>query len=127
MKKIKTIPFDFVLEQLYSVAPVVKPMFGCHAVYVKEKIVLMLRNKEDFPDDNGVWIATTTEHHESLRRNFPSMRSIGMFEGKITGWQNLPYEAGDFEESVIEACDLILKKDIRIGKVPKPRKKKKKL
>jgi hypothetical protein len=127
MKKIKAIPFDFVLEQLYSVAPVVKPMFGCHAVYVKEKIVLMLRNKEDFPDDNGVWIATTTEHHESLRRNFPSMRSIGMFDGKITGWQNLPYEAGDFEESVIEACDLILKKDIRIGKVPKPRKKKKNL
>jgi hypothetical protein len=127
MKKIKAIPFDFVLEQLYSVAPVVKPMFGCHAVYVKEKIVLMLRNKEDFPDDNGVWIATTTEHHESLRRNFPSMRSIGMFDGKITGWQNLPHEAGDFEESVIEACDLILKKDIRIGKVPKPRKKKKNL
>lgn len=127
MKKIKTIPFDFVLEQLYSVAPVVKPMFGCHAVYVKEKIVLMLRNKEDFPDDNGVWIATATEHHESLRRNFPSMRPIGMFDGKITGWQNLPYEAGDFEESVIEACDLILKKDIRIGKVPKPRKKKKNL
>jgi hypothetical protein len=127
MKKIRTIPFDFVLEQLYSVAPVVKPMFGCHAVYVKEKIVLMLRNKEDFPDDNGVWIATTAEHHESLRRNFPSMRSIGMFSGKITGWQNLPYEAGDFEESAIKACDLILKKDPRIGKVPKPRKKKKKL
>jgi hypothetical protein len=125
MKKVKTIPFDFVLEQLYALDPIVKPMFGCHAVYVKDKIMLILRHREDFPGDNGVWIATTSEHHESLWRDFPSMRSIGMFGEKITGWQNLPYEAGDFEESVLRMCELIRRKDTRIGKIPKPRKKKK--
>ena len=120
MKKIKRIPFDFVLEQLYSVNPVVKPMFGCYAVYVRSKIVLILRNKESFNQDNGVWLATNYEHHESLHKDFPSMRSIKLFGGNGSGWQNLPYEAADFEEAVLKACSLILRGDRRIGKEPKP-------
>jgi hypothetical protein len=122
MKKVKRIPFDFVLEQLYSVNPVVKPMFGCYAVYVQNKIVLILRNKESFNQDNGVWLATNYEHHEALHKDFPSMRSIKLFGGNDSGWQNLPYEAADFEEAVIKACSLILKGDQRIGKKTKSRK-----
>ena len=125
MKKIKPIPFDFVLEQLYTVTPTVRPMFGCYAVYVDSKIVLILRNRDDFSDDNGVWLATNHEHHEALRKDFPSMRSIKMFGGNETGWQNLPYGAIDFEEAVLKACSLILKGDQRIGKEPKARRKKK--
>ena len=53
-----------------------RPMFGCLAVYVEDKIVLILRDKRDKTADNGVWLATTEEHHESLRREFPMMRSI---------------------------------------------------
>jgi len=124
-KKPKSIPFDFVLEQLYSVAPVVKPMFGCHAVYVQNKIMLILRDREDFRRDNGVWIATLPEHHKSLVAIFPSMRTIELFGGSISSWQNLPQDADDFEESVMTVCTLILKKDPRIGKIPKPRNKKK--
>lgn len=123
-KKPGTIPFEFVLEQLYSVEPVTKPMFGCHAVYVGNKIVLILRRKDVSKTDNGVWIATTHEHHQSLKLDFPSMRSIAVF-GSEGGWQNLPEDAHDFEEAVIKVCTLILKGDQRIGKVPKPRKKKK--
>lgn len=123
-RKPKTIPFEFVLEQLYSVNPNVKPMFGCHAVYVRNKIVLILRKKKEHTHDNGVWLATTHEHHESLRIDFPSMRSITVFGGQESGWQNLPDEANDFEEAVLKACDLILRSDKRIGKVPRARKKK---
>jgi len=124
MKKKRPIPFDFVLEQLYSVNPRIKPMFGCYAVYVQNKIVIILRNKEDFTDDNGVWLATTHEHHEALRKDFPSMRSIKLFGGNESGWQNVPYDAIDFEEAVLKACQLILRGDPRIGKEPKPRKRK---
>ena len=46
-------------------------MFGCLAVYVAEKIVLILRDKRTETADNGVWLATTEEHHQSLRREFP--------------------------------------------------------
>ena len=97
-------------------------MFGCLAVYVREKIVLVLREKTTDARDNGVWLATTIEHHQSLRREFPNMRSIGVLGKKITGWQVLPAGAPDFEEAAIHACDLILAGDARIGKVPGARK-----
>lgn len=88
------------------------------------KIVLILRKKDVNKTDNGVWLATSHEYHASLRVDFPSMRSVGVF-GTESGWQNLPEDAHDFEEAAIKVCSLILKGDHRIGKVPKPRKKKK--
>lgn len=74
--------------------------------------------------DNGVWFATALEHHESLKKDFPSMRSISLFGDTPSGWQNLPVEADDFEELAIKACRLIMKGDPRIGKVPKTARKK---
>lgn len=122
-KQRKPIPFDFVLEELYSENPNVRPMFGCHAIYVRNKLVLILRKRNDHERDNGVWIATDPGHHESLKRLFPSMRSIELLGRNTTSWQNLPVDADDFEESVIKACSLILKNDARIGKIPKKKKK----
>jgi len=96
-------------------------MFGCLAVYVGDKIVLILRDKREPDADNGVWLATTEEHHESLRREFPNMRSIRVFGKKVTGWQVLPADAADFEETALRACELVAARDPRIGKVPKAR------
>jgi len=96
-------------------------MFGCLAVYVKEKIVLILRDKLKNTADNGVWLATTEEHHESLRREFPNMRSIQALGKAVTGWQVLPVDAPDFEEAALRACELIVARDPRIGKVPRTR------
>jgi len=96
-------------------------MFGCVAVYVEEKIVLILRDKPGADADNGVWLATTAEHHESLGREFPQMRSIGVLGKEVTGWQVLPADAADFEEAAHRACELVLQGDPRIGKVPKRR------
>ena len=93
-------------------------MFGCLAVYVRDKIVLILRDRRDEPADNGVWIATTREHHASLGREFPNMRSIGVLGKKVTGWQVLPSDAPDFEQAALHACELIVAGDPRIGKVP---------
>jgi hypothetical protein len=121
--KKKTGAFDFVLEELYSVSPMVRPMFGCYAVYVKGKIVLMLRRKDTYQYDNGVWIATTREHHNSLKTDLPTLRTIRLFGGAESEWQNLPADSDDFEEEVMKACDFIVKGDPRIGKTPKQRKK----
>ena len=122
----KPIPFEFVLDYLYPKEPVIKPMFGAYAVYVGGKIVLVLRQKKQHPRDNGVWIATTKEHHKSLRNIFPSMRSIGLLGNDVTGWQVLPVTADDFEGSVIKTCELIVRGDPRIGKVPQARSRKSK-
>jgi hypothetical protein len=121
-KPSKNLPFDFVLEELAVLGPWTRAMFGCHAVYVDEKIVFVLRQKGNPTCDDGVWIATTVEHHETLRVEMPSLRSISVFAGGgVTGWQVLPADAEDFEESVLRACALVRKRDWRIGKVPKPR------
>ncbi|MGC1243475.1 MAG: hypothetical protein WA874_17915 [Chryseosolibacter sp.] len=124
IRRTTSVPFDFVLDKLEPCSPVVKPMFGCHAVYVGEKIVLILRRKENHHHDNGVWLATTHEHHATLQSIFPSMRSIRLFGGRSSSWQNLPADADDFEESVITACEMILKNDARIGKITRAKKKK---
>ena len=147
VKRRKVVPHEFVLEALAKVSPKTRAMFGCLAVYVGEEIVMILRDKKSetkseakkgktprgtregmicraptsVSEDNGVWLATTAEHHESLQREFPNMRSIRMFGKKVTGWQVLPADAADFEEAALRACDLVGAKDARIGKVPKGR------
>jgi len=115
------LPHQFVLDALEPLSPVTKPMFGCLAVYVKEKIVLILRDRHDHVADNGVWLATSEEHHASLRRDFPHMRSLQLFNTPVTHWQILPVDASDFEESAMRACELVIARDPRIGRVPAPR------
>lgn len=113
----KSVPHEFVLEALAGLDPWTRPMFGCLAVYIGEKLVLILRDKNKSTADNGVWLATTEEHHKSLRREFPSMRSIQVLGKEVTGWQVLPADSADFEEAALRACELIAAKDSRIGKV----------
>jgi hypothetical protein len=114
----KPIPHAFVLEAISTLSPYTRPMFGCLAVYVKNKIVLILRDKPTSTADNGVWLATTQEHHQSLRREFPNMRSIQVLGKRVTGWQVLPVDAPDFESAALRACELVLAGDARIGKIP---------
>jgi hypothetical protein len=121
VKQRKPVPYEFVLDAIAPLSPETRSMFGCLAVYVEDKIVLILREKRDVTEDNGVWLATTEEHHQSLRREFPNMRSIRLFGKEVTGWQVLPADAQDFEEAALRACELVLGGDPRIGKVPGPR------
>ena len=118
VKKRKSVPHEFVLDAIAALLPETRYMFGCLAVYVQDKIVLILRDKRDQTADNGVWLATTQEHHQSLRREFPNMRSIQLLGKEVTGWQVLPADAQDFEEAALRACELVLARDPRIGKVP---------
>ncbi len=117
-RKAAKIPFDFVLEALAPLSPTTRLMFGCTAVYVGERIVFALRKKQGDAHDSGVWVATTEAHHASLREALPSLRSISVFGVGVTGWQNLPETADDFEESALRACALVRAGDPRIGKVP---------
>ena len=120
-KRAKPAQYEFVLDEIAPLSPVTRPMFGCLAVYVDDKIMLILREKRQPAADNGIWLATTAEHHESLRREFPRMRSIRVFGKQPTQWQVLPADDPDFETAAIRACRLILARDPRIGKVPKTR------
>jgi hypothetical protein len=118
LKPRKPVPHEFVLDAIATLSPKTRSMFGCLAIYVQDKIALILRDKPDRAADNGVWLATTEDQHRSLRREFPNMRSIQVLGKKVTGWQVLPADAQDFEEAALHACDLVLAGDPRIGKVP---------
>ena len=108
VKHRKVLPYEFVLDALAPLSIETRSMFGCLAVYVGDKIVLILRDKHDASADNGVWLATTEEHHESLRREFPNMRSIEVFRKHVTGWQVLPVAAPDFEEAALRQGALLV-------------------
>lgn len=120
--KRKPVPHEFVLDALEPVKSETRSMFGCLAVYVNDKIVCALRDKRnETSDDDGMWLATTLEHHPSLRQDFPNMRSIRVLGKDVTGWQILPVDAPDFEEAAMRACEFIVAGDPRIGKVPASR------
>jgi len=124
-RKEKPLPHEFVLDEIAPLSPVIRPMFGCIAVYVEDKIVLILRDKRQPRVDNGIWLATSTEHHESLRREFPRMRSISVLGKEPTQWQVLPADDPDFEDAAMRACRLVLARDPRIGRIPKTRRNRK--
>ena len=119
MPATRSFPYPFVLEALNPIQATTRPMFGCLAVYVGNRIVLALRDKPGVTTDNGVWLATSEEHHESLRADFPNMRTITIFGKPVSAWQILAADTPDFEEAALRACELIIARDPRIGKVPK--------
>jgi hypothetical protein len=105
---------------LAPLTPAVRPMFGCQAVYVGIKIMLVMRHRADYPEANGIWMATEKRHHASLKKLFPSMRSVYLLSGgrSETNWQMLPEDDEGFEAEAGRLCELLLAGDERIGRVP---------
>jgi len=117
-------PFDFILDYLLPIETTVKPFFGMFAIYYREKLLLILRERENQPGMNGIWIATNDNGAESLKKDWPVLRSIqGLRSGKAgTGWVMIPAKADDFEKCAIGICELIVHRDPRIGRIPPVRK-----
>ena len=63
-------PFPFMLEELEPIRPTVKRMFGFTYVYLGEMLLCALRNSVKQRGSNGVWLFTTTEHLDSLGREY---------------------------------------------------------
>jgi hypothetical protein len=123
--KRRTAPHQFVLEVLAPLEPEVRPMFSGFAVYVGDKIVLMLRDSLKSPADNGVWLVFSESAQlddAGILRDFPSLRTIDLLHGKIAHWRLIPSDRPTFESEALRACELLLKKDSRLGRVPQSRK-----
>lgn len=122
--KPRSAPYPFILEALAPLEPDVRPMFSGFAVYVGEKIVLMLRDSAKQQKDNGVWlvfseIADLTD--PAILQNFPSLRLINLLGGKIGHWRLIPADSSTFESEALHACELLLKHDVRFGRIPQSR------
>ena len=122
--KRKSPPYPFVLEALAPLDPEVHPMFSGFAVYIADKIVAMLRDSPKAPEDNGLWLVlseTTDPGDPSLRRELPSLRTIGILGGKIGHWLLVPVDGPDFEAESLHVCELLHSRDPRLGRIPKSR------
>jgi hypothetical protein len=117
-------PYPFVLEALTPLNPEVRRMFSGFAVYVGDVLVLMLRDHATFAMDNGVWLVlseSTDPGDKKLRRELPSLRRIELLHSKISHWLVIPSDGPDFEAEALHACDLLLRRDPRLGRVPQSR------
>jgi hypothetical protein len=122
--KRRSAPYPFILEALAPLEPEVRPMFSGFAVYVGEKIVLMLRDSQKQPEDNGVWLVfseTANLADPGIRKDFPSIRLIKLLGGKIAHWRLIPADNASFESEALHACELLLKHDVRFGRIPQSR------
>jgi hypothetical protein len=118
-------PHAFVLDALAPLHPEVRRMFSGFAVYIGDRIVCMLRDSPKSPRDNGVWLVlsdTVNPADPTLRREFPSLRSIELLAGKIGHWLLIPVDGPAFETEALHACDLLLRHDPRLGRIPASRK-----
>jgi hypothetical protein len=115
------IPFGFILDHILRDDAAIKPMFGCFAVYAGSKLCLFLVDRGEpttKPDgetmDNGVHVATTARHVDSLKQDFPEAEFRMLKDGKV--WMLITSSAPRFEEDVIRACEMIDSHDPRIGR-----------
>jgi hypothetical protein len=114
-------PHSFVVEALAPLHPEVRRMFSGFAVYVGDQLVLMLRDHTKSPQDNGVWLVLsegTDPAGATIRREFPSIRRIELLGDKIGHWLLIPSDGRNFEKEALHACDLLLRRDARLGRVP---------
>jgi len=114
-------PFPFVLEELVSIRPTVKQMFGFTHVYLDDKLLFSLRDSINKPGSNGMWLYTTAEHIESRGREFPQLSRRYLWRSGRNAWVILASKLEGFEEYAFKACDLILRGDPRIGRVSRGR------
>ena len=126
MKLKKRPPYEFILEELADVVTDIKPMFGAYGLYRGHDILMILRKKEKFDNDSGLWLAVVNGYYDSVRKDIPELRDLEMFGPGPTSWQVLGEDLVNFEETALNICELIKAKDPRIGRTPKARMKKKK-
>ena len=88
-----------------------------YSIYIRGKLMLILRLRKQDPHLNGVWIAVNLNHHGSLMKELPSIKILAPRPNASgSAWLILPDQTPDFEQEANKICDLILKKDNRIGK-----------
>jgi hypothetical protein len=117
----KSPPYSFILDELDGIVTSIKPMFGAYGIYRDHQILMILRKKEKFDNDTGMWLGVVPGAHDSLKKEIPELRDLEMFGTGPTGWQVLGEDLENFEEVALQICELIKKKDPRIGRTPKAR------
>ena len=108
-------PFSFVLDELSPLGVTAKPMFGFFYIYLDGKLIMLLRERENQPERNGLWLATTSEDLKSLSEEFPLLPRICVIDTGKNAWVFLPSKHKGFESYALRVCELVAGGDSRIG------------
>jgi hypothetical protein len=117
------LPYDFIFEHLPEDRVSIKRMFGHHCLYFDGLMVMFMIAKDGNPD-NGICIATSKPHIESLAKDIKSLRYLESYGPDATDWRLIPADSDQFEIDTEKVCHLILARDPRIGREPKSNHKK---
>ena len=81
----------------------------------------MLRKTAKNDGLNGIWVASSKEHHQSLAAEVPGLADFILENGETydSHWRFLREDDNDFETSAILIAELISRGDNRIGRETK--------
>ncbi len=96
---------------------VLRAMFGAKAVYLDGKLMCCFMAKEE--PWRGVLVCTEHAHHAALMADFPELVPHSI----LPKWLYLPESAESFERTATRMVELARRRDLRIGVVPRPKKK----
>ncbi len=110
------VPYSFILSFFFPVRPVIKKMLGCYGLFVNKKLVVLLRERDNQPEFNGVFIATQPEYFDELSNELHSSNMDFDIDGAEYTWIFISEDLEDFKDKVKRAAELIKNGDQRIGK-----------
>jgi hypothetical protein len=110
------VPYDFILRYLYPVRPQIRKMLGGYALILKDDILLLLRERENQPEFNGVFVPTEPQFFDELSRDVHSSNMDFDIDGAPHTWIFISEDLTNFHEVLQKACELIKAGDKRIGK-----------
>jgi hypothetical protein len=115
-RKPKQHPLLWVVESLMEEPSYMeKPMFGCLALYLHGKLMLVLASGEE--PWNGLLVPTEHQFHPALLKEFSDIIQHPV----LKKWLYLPEATEDFESSAADIVDAIRMNDERFGVEPKER------
>ena len=109
------VPYDFILRYLYPITPKIKKMLGCYGLIVNTTLLLLLRERENQPEFNGIFVATQPQFFDALQNEVHASNMQFNFDGAVHSWIFLSEDLPDFDEKVKKTCEMIKAGDQRIG------------
>ena len=113
-KRPKTHPLLWVVESLMEKPSYLqKPMFGCLAIYLHGRLMLVLASGQE--PWNGLLIPTEHQFHDAIVKEFQEVVQHSV----LKKWLYLPEATEDFETVASDIIEAVRMNDQRFGVEPK--------
>ena len=91
-------------------------MLGCYALIDNNKILFLLRERDNQPEFNGLFVATQPQYYDQLEQEIHNSTMEFNIDGLHHSYLFLSEDLDDFDEKIKKVCEMIKAGDVRIGK-----------